>query len=67
MDESAQSTEINTLIPLNYDFEKIMLIGDHFQLPATIHSENSKVLGFDRSIFERLIKNDVETFILKEQ
>lgn len=67
IDEAGQTTEPSTLVPLKYEFEKVILIGDHKQLPATVFSEHNKQLGFDISLFERLMKNDVENFILKEQ
>lgn len=67
MDEAGQTTEPSTIIPLKYDFEKIILIGDHKQLPATVFNEHNKKLGFDISLFERMMKNDVQSFTLTEQ
>lgn len=67
IDEAGQTTEPNTLIPLKYEFEKIILIGDHKQLPATVFSNENKKLGFDISLFERLMKNNIENYILTEQ
>ena len=59
VDEAGQTTEPNTIIPLKYDFEKIILLGDHKQLPATVFNEHNKKLGFDISLFERMMKNNV--------
>jgi len=68
IDEAGQTTEPSTIIPLKYDFEKIILIGDHKQLPATVFNEHNKKLGFDRSLFERMmLSNDIDSFILTEQ
>jgi len=35
VDEATQSTEIQTLVPLQSDPKKLILIGDQNQLPAT--------------------------------
>ena len=35
VDEACQSTEISTLIPFTHNPERIILVGDQNQLPAT--------------------------------
>lgn len=54
IDEAAQSTEPSCLIPISKS-KKVILVGDHKQLPPTILSENAKELSI--SLFERMLKN----------
>lgn len=54
VDEATQSTEPAVLIPLT-KVEKVVLAGDHKQLPPTILSERAKQQGLNYSLFERLI------------
>ncbi len=53
IDEATQSTEPGALIPL-IKGEKIILIGDHKQLPPTVLNEEAKEKGLSKSLFERL-------------
>ena len=55
IDEACQSTEPGCWIPLAR-CEKIVLAGDHCQLPPTILSKEAGEQGFGISLFERLIK-----------
>jgi senataxin len=64
IDESAQTTEISTLIPFRHTINKFIMIGDHKQLPATVFSETNKELGYEISLFERLQHNNVESNML---
>lgn len=54
IDEAGQATEPSTLIPLQYKSERVILLGDSRQLPATVFSDVCKNLGFGMSLFERL-------------
>lgn len=45
VDESAQTTEVSTLIPFRHSIRKVIMIGDHKQLPATVFSDTNKKLG----------------------
>ncbi|XP_022942074.1 helicase SEN1-like [Cucurbita moschata] len=55
VDEAAQLKECESLIPLQLpDIRHAILIGDEFQLPATISSKVSEAAGFGTSLFERL-------------
>jgi len=47
--------------------EKIVLAGDHWQLPPTVLSFEAARLGFNRSILEVAIKNIDEVFLLNTQ
>ncbi|MBK9209367.1 MAG: AAA family ATPase [Anaerolineales bacterium] len=56
MDEASQSTEPATWIPIQYS-QRLVLAGDHFQLPPTIISSEAVKGGFDISLMERLLTN----------
>ncbi|KAH9408964.1 hypothetical protein TYRP_011237 [Tyrophagus putrescentiae] len=53
IDEAGQSTEPELLMPLVYPTSKLILIGDHLQLPATVKSNSALSKGYGRSMFER--------------
>lgn len=55
IDEATQSTEPAALIPL-LKGKKIILIGDHKQLPPTIISKKAEEEGLSLSLFERLYR-----------
>lgn len=55
VDEAAQCVEPELLVALQYKAErKIVLVGDHLQLQATVLSHAAARAGFDRSLFSRL-------------
>ncbi len=54
IDEAAQTTEPACWIPL-LRANRLVLAGDHYQLPPTILSSAAKQLGFDVSLMERLV------------
>ncbi|XP_057781571.1 uncharacterized protein LOC130999895 [Salvia miltiorrhiza] len=55
IDEAAQVKECETAIALQIkDVRHAILVGDEFQLPATVSSKLSEEAGFGRSLFERL-------------
>jgi superfamily I DNA and/or RNA helicase len=53
MDEASQSTEPGVWIPLQY-VQRLVLAGDHFQLPPTVVSTDALAEGFNVSMLERL-------------
>lgn len=67
VDEACQSTEPALLIPLYLGVDKLILVGDHKQLPATVFYENSSKVNYNRSLFERLIDNGVDKIMLNVQ
>jgi senataxin len=54
IDEAAQCTEPSNIIPLRFKANKLILIGDPKQLPATTFNDQNKVTKYDRSLFEVL-------------
>ena len=67
IDEASQCVEPSSLIPLCHDVKKLILVGDHMQLPATVfYSKATKIL-YNRSLFERLIDNKYPRYILTVQ
>jgi predicted DNA helicase len=55
MDEASQSTEAAAWSPLQI-VDRLVLAGDHYQLPPTIISAQAAVEGFNISLLERLIE-----------
>lgn len=53
MDEAAQGTEPSSWIPI-LKAEKLVLAGDHFQLPPTVRSPEAERKGLGLSLFERV-------------
>ncbi|MCL4191347.1 MAG: AAA family ATPase, partial [Thermoguttaceae bacterium] len=53
IDEACQSTEPGSWIPILRS-ERVVLVGDHCQLPPTIVSPEAAAQGFGTSLFERL-------------
>ena len=49
IDEAAQCVELEVLIPLKYECDKIILIGDPNQLPATVFSKEVKKYNYEQS------------------
>jgi senataxin len=70
IDEAAQCVEPETLIPLQYGSQKIILVGDPKQLDATVLSASAAKGGLKLSLFSRLherLKAAQRVFILTEQ
>lgn len=56
IDEAAQALEISCWIPI-LSGKKVILAGDHKQLPPTIKSKEASDKGYSRTLFERLSEN----------
>ena len=67
VDEACQCIEPSSLIPLYHGIKKLILVGDHKQLPATSFYPKSKDILYNRSLFERLIDNNIPRHILTIQ
>jgi hypothetical protein len=67
VDEAGQSVEAETLIAFQHMPNKVLLVGDTKQLPATVISDLAKQKGFSRSMMERLEQNRVPLLRLDTQ
>ncbi|TSK72033.1 putative helicase senataxin [Bagarius yarrelli] len=54
VDEAGQAKETETLIPLLYRCQNLILVGDHMQLPPTVVSKKAKELNYDQSLMARV-------------
>ncbi|KAK4293101.1 hypothetical protein Pmani_034174 [Petrolisthes manimaculis] len=54
VDEAGQCQETDTWLPLLLGVRKLVLVGDHRQLPATVLSRLAKDKNLKQSLFERL-------------
>ena len=63
IDEAAQALEAAALIPLRRA-GRIILAGDHCQLPPTVKSFEAMKQGLGRSLMERLVENHPEAVTL---
>ena len=55
IDEATQATEPSCLIPITLA-KKVILAGDHKQLPPTVLSQEAKNKSLEKSLFERLLQ-----------
>jgi superfamily I DNA and/or RNA helicase len=67
VDEASQATEPSILVPFQTKTKKMILVGDHKQLPPTVMSRNGLKTKYGRSLFERLIENGVHPDMLTIQ
>lgn len=54
IDEAAQAVEPSSLIPLKFNPQALILVGDPHQLSATLFSSTAKNCGYGISLFQRL-------------
>ncbi|MCD6578630.1 IGHMBP2 family helicase [bacterium] len=67
IDEATQATEPSSIIPF-IKGKKVILAGDHKQLPPTILSYKAAKEGFSKSLFERLLEfNNGSSIMLDTQ
>ncbi|MEZ4728822.1 MAG: AAA domain-containing protein [Caldilineaceae bacterium] len=66
IDEAAQSTEPGCWIPLRYS-HRLVLAGDHCQLPPTIVSQEAAINGLGISLMERLLQQEADAATLARQ
>eukprot|EP00615_Pteridomonas_danica_P012228 CAMPEP_0114370596 /NCGR_PEP_ID=MMETSP0101-20121206/32620_1 /TAXON_ID=38822 ORGANISM="Pteridomonas danica, Strain PT" /NCGR_SAMPLE_ID=MMETSP0101 /ASSEMBLY_ACC=CAM_ASM_000211 /LENGTH=572 /DNA_ID=CAMNT_0001522187 /DNA_START=373 /DNA_END=2091 /DNA_ORIENTATION=+ len=55
IDEAGQAVEAETMIPISLGCQRLLLVGDPKQLPATITSQEAVKAFFGRSLLERLM------------
>lgn len=68
VEEAAEVLEAHIVTSLCKETEHLILIGDHLQLrPNPAVYELAKKFNLEISLFERLIKNQIEYFQLKQQ
>ena len=69
IDECSQALEAGCWVPLMFGAKKLILAGDHLQLPPTIISKEAAEKGLDKTLMKRLIDNygDECTRMLKVQ
>lgn len=67
IDESCQGSEMASLIPLKFNPNALVLVGDPKQLPAMTFSKDAKRCRTDRSLFERLYENGWPIHLLRYQ
>lgn len=65
IDEAAQGLEAATWIPI-LKAKKVVLAGDHFQLPPTIKSYEAAKAGLSTTLFEKIIQRQAQTAQLLE-
>lgn len=49
----AQAVEPSCLIPLKYNPQAVVMVGDPCQLPATVFSKAAKEANYEQSLFKR--------------
>ena len=67
VDESSQCMEPACLIPVLHGASKLILLGDHMQLPPTIISQSSGRGEMLLSLFERLVQRGLQPCLLDTQ
>ena len=67
IDEAGQATEPACLVPLMKGARSLVMCGDHFQLPATVISREAELGGLGVSLFERLARSGVTSYLLDTQ
>lgn len=67
IDEAAHILEPTTLIPFNLGSQKCIMVGDDKQLPPTVINQKLKNVGYDISLFERLLENNYPSKLLNIQ
>jgi len=67
VDETAQSTEPSSLVPLTRGCRQLVLVGDHRQLRPTVISDEAAQRGLRLSLFERMMRHGVAPLLLDTQ
>eukprot|EP00435_Cladocopium_sp_Y103_P024304 s3785_g5.t5 len=68
IDEIAQATELVSIVPIvQRCCERLVLAGDHCQLPPTVQSPEAERRGLSLSLYGRLVKEGLEPYFLDTQ
>ncbi len=68
VDEATQATEPSCLIPITHT-KKVIMAGDHKQLPPTILNQEAKERGLEETLFERMLEvhsSDIKEMLEKQ-
>lgn len=65
IDEATQATEPSCLVPIVHG-EKVVMAGDHRQLPPTVKNQKAAKKGLSETLFERLAEEHPENKTLLE-
>jgi ATP-dependent RNA/DNA helicase IGHMBP2 len=66
IDEAGQALEPACWIPI-LKAQKVVLAGDHFQLPPTIKSDEAAKKGLNHTLLEKLVETHPESVVLLEE
>ena len=55
--DEAEGLELDCLIPLRFGCNRMILVGDPEQLPATVLSKRAQENGLAQSLFDRIYQN----------
>ncbi|MBO58016.1 MAG: hypothetical protein CMA77_03360 [Euryarchaeota archaeon] len=67
IDEATQAIEPATWVPIMRGSRRLVLVGDHRQLPPTVISRRAEDDGLRLSMFERLVEIGINPHMLKTQ
>lgn len=68
VDEVAQCTEIGAIVPIvQRGCARLVLAGDHCQLPPSVQSQEAAHRGLSLSLYGRLVRQGVQPFFLDTQ
>lgn len=67
VDEATQATEPEGIIPIVNGAKQVVLVGDHCQLGPVVMCKKAAKAGLGRSLFERLVMNNVRPIRLEVQ
>ena len=67
IDEAAQCSEAMCMIPIAAGCRQVVFVGDHKQLSPTVLSQEALVMGFNVSLYERLIEQGCKPLLLNKQ
>lgn len=67
IDEAAQASEPETLIPIVRGCKKLVLFGDECQLGPVVTDDEARQSGLAYSMFRRLLRLNFPSFLLDEQ
>jgi ATP-dependent RNA/DNA helicase IGHMBP2 len=63
IDEAAQALEPGCWVPITRA-NRVVLAGDHFQLPPTVKSEKAERLGLSKTLFEKCIQRQPQVAVM---